>query len=187
MSSCTYYLAHGVSVSVVCMVFELPKSTVHDLIHRILKDVKREVSSVIKFPSGQELHSVTAGFRDLAFGAPAFSHVAGAIDGCHIRMRCSENQHDDYANYKQYPSVQMQGLCDHLGRFIDIFAGYPGSVNDARILRNSPLFHQALYPPAGYYILGDGAYPCLEGPIGIMTPYKRPLRNRVQVCCALGH
>lgn len=31
----------------------------------------------------------------------------------------------------------MQAIADHKGKFLDIFVGYPGSVHDARVLKNS--------------------------------------------------
>ena len=31
-------------------------------------------------------------------------------------------------------------MCDDNLRFLDVFAGYPGSVHDARVFRNSPLY-----------------------------------------------
>ncbi|XP_062406275.1 putative nuclease HARBI1 [Sardina pilchardus] len=175
-----YSLAHGLSLSVVSRAFGIPKSTVHDMIHRVSREIKGKLAILISLPSPEDLPDVAQGFMDLS-RSPAFDHVAGAMDGCHIRIRAPGNLHQaDYFNYKLFPSIQMQAVCDAKGRFLDIFVGYPGSVHDARVLRNSPIFHQALYPPAGYYLLGDGAYPCLETPIGILTPYKHPLRGRIQ-------
>ena len=33
---------------------------------------------------------------------------------------------------------------------------------------------------AGYFIVGDGGYPCSELPVAIITPYREPLQGRVQ-------
>ncbi|CAL9707207.1 unnamed protein product [Knipowitschia caucasica] len=74
----------------------------------------------------------------------------------------------------------MQAICDSSGRFLNIFAGFPGSVHDTRVLKNSPVYVRAEYPPQGYFILGDGGYPCIQQPITIITPYKMPLHNRVE-------
>ena len=54
------------------------------------------------------------------------------------------------------------------------------TVHDARVLRHSPLYQSAAYPPPGIYLLGDGGYPCLERPISLVTPYKNPLRGMAQ-------
>lgn len=63
---------------------------------------------------------------------------------------------------------------------MDTFTGYPGSVHDTRVLKNSPIYTGQLYPPAGYFIVGDGGYPCIEQPICLMTPFREPLQSRVQ-------
>ncbi|RXN03377.1 nuclease HARBI1 [Labeo rohita] len=81
---------------------------------------------------------------------------------------------------KLFHSVQLQAITDHKGKFIDIFDGYPGSVHDARVLKNSPVYTGRLYPPAGKCILGDGGYPCLSAPICLITPYREPVQNPVQ-------
>ena len=49
-------------------------------------------------------------------------------------------------------------------KFTDVYCGWPGAVHDARVLRNSPLSHDAegrtddLFP-GQTYIIGDAAYP----------------------------
>ena len=48
-------------------------------------------------------------------------------------------------------------------KFTDVYCGWPGAVHDARVLRNSPLFHDGegrtddLFP-GQTYIIGDAAY-----------------------------
>ncbi|XP_016376726.1 putative nuclease HARBI1, partial [Sinocyclocheilus rhinocerous] len=73
-----------------------------------------------------------------------------------------------------------EGTCDAKGTFKDVYTGNPGSVHDALILRRSPMYQHALYPPAGYFLLGDGGYPCLQHPIAIMTPYCQPVASQVE-------
>lgn len=60
--------------------------------------------------------------------------------------------------------MQLQVVCDNDMKFTDVYCGWPGAVHDARLLRNSPLFHHAeartddLFP-GQTYIIGDAAYP----------------------------
>lgn len=63
----------------------------------------------------------------------------------------------------------MQAVCDHKRRFRDIFIGFPGSVHDARVFRNSPLCDTLQEKCGNNYILADSAYPCLRH---ILTPYR---------------
>ncbi|KAA0706661.1 Torsin-1A Dystonia 1 protein [Triplophysa tibetana] len=46
----------------------------------------------------------------------------------------------------------------------------------------SPMYQQALFPPAGDFLLGDGGDPCLQHPIAILTPYRR-LSQETQTSC----
>ena len=73
-----------------------------------------------------------------------------------------------YSNKILY-CLQMQVVCDNNRKIRDVFIGYPGSVHDARVFRNSPLSNSLGEKCQGFYILGDSAYPCLRN---LLTPYK---------------
>jgi len=64
-----------------------------------------------------------------------------AIDGSHIRIDKPAEDPDSYINRKQYFSIHVQGTVDHNMKFIDIFIGYPGSVHDTRVFKNSTLYN----------------------------------------------
>lgn len=101
-----------------------------------------------------------------------------AIDGCHIRIKPPSGPDGQcYRNRKLFPSIILQAVCDHQGRFIDTYVGWPGSVHDSRVLRHSPLYAQSSYPPPGHFILADGGYPCLQRPLPLITPYKRQVQG----------
>ena len=51
----------------------------------------------------------------------------------------SVDERIDYFNRKQDYSAVIQGVADASFRFLDIRAGYPGSIHDARVLRLSNL------------------------------------------------
>ena len=176
-----FWIATGSAYRVVSRVFGIPISTVHRMVHRITEAVVAVRCQFILLPQNQEeLQAMGEGFARLA-GHPAFNKVAGAIDGSHIRIKCpSGPDSQDYLNRKLYASMVLQAVCDHQGRFIDTYMGFPGSVHDARILRNSLLYVAGNYPPPGYFILGDGGYPCLAEPMALITPYKRPLRSMAE-------
>ena len=78
----------------------------------------------------------------------------------------------DYFNRKRWHSVVLQAVVDGKGLFWDVCVGFPGSVHDARILRQSHLWEilsdgQLLGQSrmtisgcdVGHYLIGDPAYP----------------------------
>ncbi|XP_018934436.2 putative nuclease HARBI1 [Cyprinus carpio] len=176
-----FWLATGSAYRVVSRVFSMPLPTVHRVVHKIVDEVVAVLPQFVHFPRTQEeLQVVGDGFARLA-NHQAFGKTAGAVDGCHIRIKCPGGPDGhDYKNRKLFPSVVLQAVCDHQGRFIDIFVGYPGSVHDARILKNSPIYTRGTYPPPGYFLLADGGYPCLQEPLALITPYKRPVRGMAE-------
>ena len=51
-------------------------------------------------------------------------------------------------------------MCDDKMLFTDVLAGWPGSVHDSRVLRNSVLWRTAANKfPGDTHLLGDGGYP----------------------------
>ncbi|XP_033957729.2 putative nuclease HARBI1 [Pseudochaenichthys georgianus] len=156
----------------------MPRSTVHRIVHRVTEEVVAICHQVIHLPrTAEDLEAVSRGFAGLARHR-AFRKAAGAIDGCHVRIVPPSGPDGHcYRNRKLFSSILLQAVCDHQGRFIDTYVGWPGSVHDSRVLRHSPLYRQALYPPPGHFILADGGYPCLQHPLPLITPYKRPLQG----------
>ena len=64
------------------------------------------------------------------------------MDGTHIQIDRPSKDPDSYINRKGFHSIQMQGICNHNRKFIDIFIGYPGSVHDARVFNNAPILEK---------------------------------------------
>lgn len=174
-----FWLASATSYRVVARAFAIPRSTVHRAIHNTSKKVLRIMKKVIAIPSGDDLPSLGNEFARLA-GSAVFNKVVGSIDGCHVRLKPPSTDSLCYLNRKLFHSIQFQAICDHKGKFLDVFAGFPGSVHDARVLKHSPIYYQRLYPPPGWCIVGDGGYPCLSQPIKLMTPYRHPLHTPIQ-------
>eukprot|EP00064_Thunnus_orientalis_P019603 superscaffoldBa00004973_g19727 len=170
----------GLSYSIVSRVFDVLKTAVFDNVHPMCDAILALLSIAVHFPTLTQCAEVGHGFQQLA-NSPAFSHCVGAIDGCHIRIKDPHSPHtEDYFNRKMFHSVQLQAICDITGKYLDIFVGYPGSVHDTKVIRNSPVFVRGSYPPAGYFIVRDGGYPCLTALITLITPYHEPVRGRVQ-------
>lgn len=168
-----YWLACGAAYRVVSKSFDVPRSTIHRIIHRILNRIVALLPQIVRLPPVHQLDAIGLQFARKAESA-VFRQCVGAIDGCHIRTECPRHLHDQYYNRKQFYSLNLQALVDDSGKFIDIVSGYPGSVHDSRVFRNSQLYNERLYPPEGYFIIGDGGYPCRRNPLAILTPYRNP-------------
>ena len=71
----------------------------------------------------------------------------------------------------QSASVQVQAVCDAHLRFLDIDAGWPGSVHDARVFRQCDLYTHldAGNLPEDQHLLGDSAYGLT---MYMITPYR---------------
>jgi hypothetical protein len=124
---------------------------------------------LIKWPTGYRIHKTIDEFRKLK----GFPGVLGAIDGSHIPIRTPTEHHENYINRKGFHSVILQAVCDASMHFLDVYCGWPGSVHDARVLKNSNLYSLASNAdtlfPGNTHVLGDSAYPLQDW---LLTPYK---------------
>nr|CAI5840351.1 unnamed protein product [Callosobruchus analis] len=85
------------------------------------------------------------------------------MDGTDFKINKPEQDPQSYFNRKK------QAVCDSDQRLTDIFIGYPGSVHDARVFRNSTLYQDLGGRCGNAVILADSAYPCLQQ---VLTPYR---------------
>ncbi|XP_025155141.1 uncharacterized protein LOC112588680 [Harpegnathos saltator] len=95
-------------------------------------------------------------FQIFEIKSNGFPGVIGVIDGCHIPCKQSVG---NFYNRKGFHSIILQGICDHTMRFTDVFIGMSGHMHDARVFRNSQIFHRLFNQPLYYHIIGDSAYP----------------------------
>ncbi|XP_039638609.1 protein ANTAGONIST OF LIKE HETEROCHROMATIN PROTEIN 1-like [Perca fluviatilis] len=202
-----YWLATGAGYCTLANLFGIAKSSVCAIVHEFCKAVRQVLMpEFIKLPEGDALQKVLQGFQMRC----GFPQCAGAIDGSHIPIIAPEENHVDYFNRKGWHSVILQGVVDHEFCFTNIYTGWPGSVHDARVLRNSCVFALAergeLFPPdtveingvqVPIMLLGDPAYPMRSwlikgytdtGNLTVQQRYfnKRHSRARVTVECAFG-
>ena len=133
----------------------------------------------------------------------------GCIDGTHIPIKRPVKDPQDCFCYKGYYSLNVQGVCDYRGQFMDVECRWPGSVHDAKMFSNSSMHHklrnnelpqpfQTVTP--GYvkipnYLIGDPTYAltpygmkkfetCKQNEQVIFNALLRAARNPIE--CAYG-
>jgi hypothetical protein len=86
------------------------------------------------------LENIKNKIMDDFYAASQFPNVLGAIDGKHIRIVAPHNHPQVYINRKKFHSIVLQGICASNLQFLHVVAGLPGSVHDARVLRNCDMW-----------------------------------------------
>lgn len=136
---------------------------------RIINALCTIAPKIIKWPQGTEIDAITDKFKKIS----NIPNVMGAIDGSYIPIKAPNVNAESYINRKCFDAITLQGICDASMKFIDCFAGYPSSVSDVRIFRNSDIYTNIMsdtnrYFPGNEFLLGDKAYPVLQW---LIPPY----------------
>uniref|UniRef100_A0A3B3SZE8 Uncharacterized protein n=1 Tax=Paramormyrops kingsleyae TaxID=1676925 RepID=A0A3B3SZE8_9TELE len=148
-----WYIANQNSFRELSEKFNLSVSSAHQTVLQVLTILSRIGPTFILWPNGCEKGASAAAFQRTC----GLAGVIGAIDVTHI-MFSPFYIWVDYMNRNGFCSVLLQGIVDERGRFIDIFAGPPGRVHDARMLRASDFFLEWHQKMGDYFLLGDSAY-----------------------------
>ncbi|XP_032688009.1 protein ALP1-like [Odontomachus brunneus] len=146
--------------------FDVTLNSLYNIISRVTQFIMLLAPNIIKYPTLAEKEESATFYR----AKNGYPRIIGAIDGSHIRIDKPIEDPESYINRKQYFSLHLQGTVNHKMKFIDVFIGYPGSVHDARVFKNSSLrndLHELCAD--NYVLLGDSAYPCLKE---LIVPYK---------------
>uniref|UniRef100_A0ABM0GNC9 Putative nuclease HARBI1 n=1 Tax=Saccoglossus kowalevskii TaxID=10224 RepID=A0ABM0GNC9_SACKO len=146
--------------------FGIGKSSLHYVVMTVCQALVAKQSDYICWPKGIEVQQICESFRQKT----GFPGVIGAVDGTHIYIPGPSHHRNSYINRKGFPSIQLQAVCDSNLRFTDVYTGWPGSVNDARVFKNSPVrnvLHNEL--PPNLHLLGDSAYALSTY---VLTPYR---------------
>lgn len=162
-----WYMANQNSFREMSDKFNVSPSSAHTAILQVLTVMSGIGHQFVSWPRGCEKRLSSAVFQR----SSGLDRIIGAIDGCHIRVQRPTIRGGDYMNRKGYYSVLLQGIVNDEGRFIDIFAGPPGRVHDARVLRGSTFFEDWQDKMGDYRLLGDSAYIGQAFPF-ILTPKR---------------
>ncbi|XP_030745146.1 putative nuclease HARBI1 [Sitophilus oryzae] len=144
--------------------FDVTISTIFRIIRRVTYFLSNLSPEVITWPTQLEKEDIAAHFN-----RKGFPGVIGAIDGSHIKIDKPSDDPDSYMNRKSFYSIQIQTVCDHNLLIRDIFVGFPGSVHDSRVFRNSTLCATLQQKCVNFHLLGDSGYPLLTN---LLTPFR---------------
>lgn len=141
--------------------FDMGKSSLHRSFIHVVKVVISKSQQLIKWPQGRE-QTTAEKFKKFA-GIPG---VLGAIDGTYVPIKAPEEYPERYVNRKCYHAITLQAICDADLMFTDAYVGYPSSVSDHRIFKNSDIYQNVINRriniPPNHFIIGDKAYPVLN-------------------------
>ena len=174
-----WWLANGESYRSIGQTFGVSTS----ILGYITKDFVGALVNIrhrfIMWPQSEEQSlKCVASFENLS----SLPNVFGAIDGTHIHIQAPEESTVDFFDRKQRHSIGVQGVCDGNLKFLNVAAGFPGSVHDGRILRNtwvykaacdgdilrSPVFKLTNAVAIRPFLVGDAAYPISDW---LIKPY----------------
>lgn len=142
--------------------FNMSKSLLSVSFFRIIELIIMNASNIIVWALGEELTRQ----KELFFHIAGIPNVIGVVDGTYIPIKAPKNDAEVFVTRKCNYAITLQAITNAELKFTDIFVGYPGSVSDTRIFRNSDIYlnimnNPTLYFPNDEHILGDKAYPIL--------------------------
>ena len=157
-------------------IFGVSKATVHRCIHRVSSEIARRVSVHVRFDRQTKADRTKEKFLAMA----GFPNVVGCVDCTHVHIIAPTVNEHEFVNRKGYHSIHVQVVCDADLKILNCVAKWPGSVDEARILRESAVFpaFQATPPALDGFLLGDAGYPPRPW---LLTPYgsaTSPTRRR---------
>jgi len=166
--------------------FNMGKSSLSVSFFRIIKALTSIAHIMIKWPTNEEMLSIK--YKFYKFGG--IENVIGAIDGTYVPIKAPLKYADVYIIRKCNYAMTLQAICDSTLRITDAFIGYPGSVSDARIFKNSDIYkdvknNKRLFFPQNEFIVGDKIYPNLSWCItpfidrGNLDPSQRNFNFRI--------
>ncbi|XP_030376754.1 putative nuclease HARBI1 isoform X2 [Scaptodrosophila lebanonensis] len=157
-----WILGNQESLEVVANRFSIEKKWGQFVFEQCIQILSKLMPKYVKWQTEEE-QALTADIFE--FKSRGIVGVTGVIDCCHIPIRRPLENSFDYYNVMNYHSVILQGVCDSAGKFMDVFIGMPGSINDATVFRNSPLCMKK-----DRRLVGDVAYPLSTN---LLTPYAK--------------
>ena len=117
--------------------FGISQGSVQNFTQRFFQSVLDMLKRIIRWPAGDVLQETVEGFSPPEY-TNRLPNVIGAVDGSHIPIQRPKTlYHNRYINRKGFYSVVLMAIVDHTERFTYIHSGQPGSMHDARVLKQT--------------------------------------------------
>jgi hypothetical protein len=152
--------------------------TVQLYMSRCFTALLRLYSNTIIWPREQAQEDVIRRFEEVSEGA--FENCAGILDGTVINLETKPSiQGYAYFHRKRRYGLNCQAVCDADYRFLYICVGYPASVHDSTIFKETALSLQParFFDDVDSFLIADKAYQLTPR---LLTPYKDPTGQRVE-------
>ena len=111
--------------------------TVGRVVDRVSRALAGKVDDFVRLPTQGEADTAMVSF----YQRGGFPNVWGAIDCTQIPIVCPNEFESVYTNRFGEYSINVQLVCNHELIIVNCAVRWPGSVNDARILKESCLHH----------------------------------------------
>ena len=108
------FYASGNFLQVIGDTVGVDKSTVSRAVHDVSQLLSAKQNMFIKWPTtAAVINENKNGF----YWRRWFPGIIGCIDGTQIRIIAPRNNESDFVNRKGFHSINVQGVCDHKGKF----------------------------------------------------------------------
>uniref|UniRef100_A0A8C7Z876 Putative nuclease HARBI1 n=1 Tax=Oryzias sinensis TaxID=183150 RepID=A0A8C7Z876_9TELE len=156
-ASGTFYQVVGDSIGV-------DNSTVNYVVKAVSIALASLVNQFVSFPNDVQIAHTKHKFFTLG----NMPNTIGVIDCTHVHIQAPHERDWEYIKQKGGRSINIQLVGDADLIITNCVGKWPGSVHDARILRESALYRELQTNPPDGIILGDSAYPLLPW---LITPF----------------
>ncbi|KAK7479875.1 hypothetical protein BaRGS_00028865 [Batillaria attramentaria] len=168
----------------------MSESVLTDVVNQTLDALYELMQFYIRWPEACSASEVSQHFQ-VKHTLPS---VLGTIDVLHINAKTPQEHKDYYTNSHGETTIILQSVCDHKHRFLHCSTGWPGSMDETKVLYDSDLYsdvcHQTTkYFPNDFYVVGDEAYPLMEWLMKpfelntILTPHQKRFNTCIREIC----
>ena len=159
------FFACGSFYEVIADGLAVTKSTVGHVMHSVAAALAGLIHQYVRFPDTEE--EITQTKRKF-FSIARMPNTIGAIDCTHIHIQAPHEGEWEFVNRKGRHSINVQLIGNADLTITNCVVRWPGSVHDARILRESHLYRRLQQTAPDGILLGDSGYPLLRW---LMTPF----------------